>query len=83
MKLMLLIKNFYKLFRINIFDKKYHLVTIKSNDFVFINNVICKIHNLLIRTFVAREKLQTRLILVLRNHIEIEWDHVFIFTETQ
>jgi GT2 family glycosyltransferase len=81
MKLMILIKNFYKLFKINIYKKKYYLVTIISNDFIFINNVICKIHNLLIRTFVAREKLQTRLILLLRNHIEIEWDHVFIFTE--
>jgi GT2 family glycosyltransferase len=81
MRLLLLFKNFYRLFRINILKKKYYLVTIKSNDFIFINNVICKIHNLLIRTFVAREKLQTRFILLLRNHIEIEWDHVFIFTE--
>jgi O-antigen biosynthesis protein len=81
MRLLLLFKNFYRLFRINILKKKYHLVTIKSNDYIFINNVICKIHNLLIRTFVSKEKLQSRLILLLRNHIEIEWDHIFIFTE--
>lgn len=81
MRLLLLFKNFYRLFRTNILKKKYHLVTIKSNDFVFINNVICKIHNLLIKTFVAKEKLQSRLTLLLRNHIEIEWDNIFIFVE--
>jgi GT2 family glycosyltransferase len=81
MKLLTLCKNFFRLYRVNLLDKKYFLITVKSKDFKILSSVFCNINNLLVKLFVTSEIHQTRLTLLIRNNIEVEWSQIFFFIE--